>query len=430
MELPQTIGRYRVEGLIATGGFATVYRAHDDRLDSTVAIKVLAENHAFDPDVRERFLQEGRVLRQLAGPHLVTVHDLGESDRGQPYLVLDHADRGTLADRVTERRAASWTPTADDVLHLVGTLADALAAVHAARVVHRDLAPRNLLLRSTGTPDPTPGPSASGPLIGSTEQLLLADLGLSKDLATASGLTVAGGTTGFTPPEQRHGPSTVDHRADLWSATALVVWLVSGDPPDADGGWRRLIAEGWTPAFAEALERGLAPRPIDRPDDAEAWHRAIATTLDAAPPAPGQLADRPDRPDRRLRTRLLAGLGAAIGAAAAVVGLALVPDRGGDPETTRTELADGRARTEATDGDHRVAIIGPAEAPLDEPVLLLAESEGIEHLTWVGPDGTAHPGVDSLSITATTPGRATVHLVGAHTSGATTASFEIRFVDP
>lgn len=105
VDLPERIGRYRVDGVVGSGGFATVYRAYDERFDATVAVKVLAENHCLDPDVRERFLKEGRVLRRVGSPHLVTAHDLGENDRGQPYLVLDFADRGTLAERVRACRA-------------------------------------------------------------------------------------------------------------------------------------------------------------------------------------------------------------------------------------------------------------------------------------------------------------------------------------
>jgi len=69
---PERIGRYRTRGVIGTGAFATVYRAYDSRLDSDVAVKVLAENHALDPDLRERFVLEGQLLRRMASPHILT----------------------------------------------------------------------------------------------------------------------------------------------------------------------------------------------------------------------------------------------------------------------------------------------------------------------------------------------------------------------
>ena len=107
---PDRIGRYRVTGVVGAGGFATVLRAEDERLEDEVAVKVLAENHSLDPDVRDRFLSEGRVLRRIDSPHVVRVLDLGETDRQQPYLVLELADRGDLATRVEGLRATGGGP--------------------------------------------------------------------------------------------------------------------------------------------------------------------------------------------------------------------------------------------------------------------------------------------------------------------------------
>lgn len=117
------LGRYRVGDVIGVGSFATVHRAVDERLDDVVVVKVLAENHSLNPEIRERFIAEGRALRRVASPHVVAVHDIGESDRQQPYLVLEHADRGTLAARVATLRADGWTATPADVLAVARGLA-------------------------------------------------------------------------------------------------------------------------------------------------------------------------------------------------------------------------------------------------------------------------------------------------------------------
>src|SRR5690606_28097749 len=117
------IGRYRVDAVLGTGAFATVYRAVDERLDDIVAVKVLAENHSLDPELRERFLTEGRVLRRVASRHVVAVHDLGETDRQQPYLVLEYADRDTLARRVPDLLARGWRPGVRDLWAVAAPLA-------------------------------------------------------------------------------------------------------------------------------------------------------------------------------------------------------------------------------------------------------------------------------------------------------------------
>ncbi|MGY6501424.1 MAG: serine/threonine-protein kinase [Acidimicrobiales bacterium] len=429
MDLPPSIGRYRVTGVIGAGGFATVYRAVDDRLDSTVAVKVLAENHCHDPDVRERFVQEGRVLRLIDGRHVVGVHDLGETERGQPYLVLAHADRGTLADRVARRRAEGWVPTANDVRSVARTVADALGSMHAASVVHRDLTPRNLLLRSV----PVAATQDDTGLVGADEELIVADLGLSKDLATASGLTTAGGTSGFASPEQRRGPTIVDARTDLWSASALVVWLLTGDPPDDDGTWVATVRTlGWPDRLASVLVGGLDPDPARRPSDAGAWFDAVDAALGepAAPVTASSVA--PGTSPARRSPLVFVAVGILVGilvTIAAALGLSSGGDD--DPDATRTELADGRARVEVGDGALSVAVVGPTEIVVGEPAVFVADHEGASAVVWIGPDGRLHPDVESLQVTASSTGRTSVRLL-ASTSGGDelVARFEVRVVDP
>src|SRR3954454_22166490 len=108
--MPSRLGRYAVRRRIGSGAFATVWLAYDEQLDSPVAIKVLAENWTEDQAVRQRFLEEGRFLRKVESPYVVTVYDAGALDAGRPYLVMSYADQGTRADRlevdgVTEAQA-------------------------------------------------------------------------------------------------------------------------------------------------------------------------------------------------------------------------------------------------------------------------------------------------------------------------------------
>ena len=109
----ERIGPYRVERVLGTGAFATVWLAHDEGLDARIAIKILAENWALDEEVRRRFTEEARILWRAASDHIVRVHTIGELEDGRPYFAMDYADRGSLAERMAERasegRPSAWT---------------------------------------------------------------------------------------------------------------------------------------------------------------------------------------------------------------------------------------------------------------------------------------------------------------------------------
>ncbi len=446
------IGRYRLLDVSGTGTFATVHRAEDERLGDVVAIKVLAENHSLDPEVRERFLREGRALRRIASAHVIAVHDLGETERQQPYLVMQHADRGTLAQRVEERRAAGWVPTSSDVHTVAAVLSEAIAATHRAHIVHRDLSPNNVLLRSLPSEE---GPSdlarpASPSLIGEDEQLVLADLGLCKDLARHSGLTAAGGTDGFRPPEQRTGTSFVAPAADLWSLSALITWLITAEAPtEGEDVTDRVVAAGLPAALGAALNAGLAADPDVRPTDAEQWFAAVDTAL--RPPAEvdpgvddgdanggsdgdvGAGSDIEAEGDTAHRPGTLARLGAerngwlatstgrrvAAGAALAIIVLVamivLVLPLGDGVQ--RADLADGQVLVERTVGEVTLGVAGPSEVVAGERAVFLARDEGFVVTVWVAPDGVTLVDQPTLSFATGSPGVASVELLGVTLDG-------------
>lgn len=426
------IGRYAVEGVIGTGAFATVYRAADERLGATVAVKLLADNHCLDPDIRARFLDEGRALRRIDSPHVVKVHDVGETEQLQPFLVLEHADRGTLAQRVAALRAGGWRPSVADVGALAASLAAAVTAVHAADLVHRDLSPGNILLRSDGRTAAGPVAGSGARLIGPGERLLVADLGLSKDLARSSGLTVAGGTEGFRPPEQRRGPNRVDGRADLWAVSAVLVWLLTGraagsdDGDGGDGGAdgaeldRALADLGLPGALRAPLLTSLDDDPARRHPDAAAWRTAVEQALAPAPivvpsgPHPaGPAAPADGSPWRRwavLAGLVLLGLVVGWGVAQLVGG-----DGGGGDTVTRRE--DGQVEVTDRAGDARLAIVGPARAEVGDTVTFEATADGVKDWAWIMPDGTVYAGRASVQLTTRSAGTAPVTLTGLTDSG-------------
>lgn len=404
----ELLDHYRLQEVVGVGSFATAYRAHDQRLDATVVVKVLAENHSLNPEIRERFIAEGRSLRRVGGPHLVTVHDIGQTDRQQPYLVLEHADRGTLRERVERLRGHGWQATRDDVLALARPLAAAVGAVHRAQLVHRDLSPGNLLLTSTGDPAGVSGPleapvvSSDGgaAVIGPGERLLVADLGMCKDLAVNSGLTVAAGTDGFRPPEQSR-PAVVDIRADIWAMSALLRWLIEGAELPA--------------ALDRVLERGLHDDPGARQSDATTWLSEVEQALvpDSAPVAPASAlpATAPSsssgEPDRAPGPSASPTPGTRIGRPAALAALIVVAVLIGLGLGAVLGLGSGPPPAAA---GASLAIEGPQEITVGQEAVFTAQVEGVDSWVWSLPTGTHVVDAEQTVLTASGTGTAEVVL--------------------
>ncbi|WP_433538199.1 serine/threonine-protein kinase [Micromonospora sp. CA-249363] len=339
MTAPQRIGPYAIERLLGVGSFATVWLGYDAVLDARVAIKVLAENWSHDLRVRERFLDEARLLRRLEHERLVRVHTVGELPDGRPYAVLAWADRGSLRDRLADGEIPA--PTA---LRLLGEVCAGVAVLHRHGIVHRDLTPGNVLFRSAGPDDPD------------AEQVLIADLGLAKALAAASGLTARAGTPGYMAPEQDDPGAVLDTRADVYGLGRLGVRLLGADPTDAQpsrpGQPPDLrLREDVPPAVAAVLARATAYHPADRYLDAAALRAALTRACDPAErpvtvkragsskgPVAAAGSGRRGPPARRPRRPLLTGVAVvvavAVGQVAAEPGGTGSARSGGDMYTT------------------------------------------------------------------------------------------------
>lgn len=392
--MAERLDNFRLEDVIGVGSFATAHRAVDERLNSTVVVKVLAENHSLNPEIRERFIAEGRSLRRVQGPHVITIHDIGETARQQPYLVLEHADRGSLQQRVDALWRKGWRASREDVLAFARHVAAAVDAVHRAQLVHRDLSPGNLLIASK--PSELIDDEASGldaAVVRPDERLLIADLGMCKDLAMNSGLTVSGGTAGFRPPEQ-DGPGVVDIRADIWAMSAVLRWLMQ----DAD------LPAG----LQKVLKRGLATKPSRRQPDAKTWLAEVEEALaPPAPepepePAPPPAESPPNRTGRRwLRYLIVVLMGVFLVGGVALGGWLFGGD---DPLPAQTE-------------DASINIIGPQEVTVGEPAVFAAELDGVDSWAWTLPTGRHIADEDEVSITATSPGTAEVILISRAPDG-------------
>ena len=265
---PVQIASYRIERLLGIGSFATVWLGYDAALGARVAIKVLAENWSHDLRVRERFLEEARLLWRLDHERIVRVYSLGELPDGRPYLVMAWADRGSLRDRLA--RASLPVGPSVSLLREIGA---GVAVLHENGIVHRDLTPGNVLFRSVPGAD------------GVAERVVIADLGLAKALAAASGLTARAGTPGYMAPEQDDPLAIVDRRADVYGLGRLGVRLLA----TADSGRHdkpiRLL-DGVPHRVGEVLRVATSPRPVDRYRDATAFVAALdrATGRAATPP--------------------------------------------------------------------------------------------------------------------------------------------------
>ncbi|MEV6842321.1 serine/threonine-protein kinase [Actinoplanes sp. NPDC051411] len=257
-----SIGRYRVERRLGAGAFATVWLASDDALEAPVAIKVLAENWAHHADVRARFEQEAQILRRADSERLVRVHDYGELPDGRPYQVMTYADGGTLADRL-----AAGPMSVREALRTAADIARAAGDLHDAGVLHRDLKPSNVLF---GT-------------VRGVERVLVADLGLAKAIAYASGFTVVAGTPGYMAPEQLRPGGGLDVRADVHAIGALAYQMLTARTPDGPAVAPSRVRPGVARQVDRVVLRALAPRRDRRFPTAA----ALAEALDeAASPAP------------------------------------------------------------------------------------------------------------------------------------------------
>ena len=211
-----SLGPYQIDAPLGAGGMGEVYKATDTRLDRTVAIKVLPEHVANDPDLKQRFEREARTVAALNHPHICTLYDIGTQD-GIDFLVMEYLDGQTLAQRL-EKGALPL----DQALQVAVQIADALDKAHRQGIVHRDLKPANIMLTKSG----------AKLLDFGLAKLKPADQvgGLSAMATQSAGLTQEGailGTFQYMAPEQVEGQEA-DARTDIFAFGAVVYEMMTG----------------------------------------------------------------------------------------------------------------------------------------------------------------------------------------------------------
>jgi DNA helicase-2/ATP-dependent DNA helicase PcrA len=140
----QWIAHYRILEPLGAGGMGTVYKAHDEKLDRLVALKLLTPDSQPHEDRRRRFLQEARAASALNHPHILTIYEIGDSD-GKPFIAMEYIQGETLRQKIAGRAL-----TFGDALDIAGQVAEGLAKAHEHGIVHRDLKPENLMISKDG----------------------------------------------------------------------------------------------------------------------------------------------------------------------------------------------------------------------------------------------------------------------------------------
>ncbi len=307
--------------LVGRGAAGLVWRARDERLGRTVAIKLLRAGDS--PDAVERIVREGRVAARLRHPHAVTLHDVVEHG-GKPCLVMEYLPSRTLAELVDERG-----PLPEELVAGVGwQVASALAAAHAAGIVHRDVTTFNVLLADDGTAK-------------------IADFGIARAIGegTVTDARAVVGTPAFLAPEVAAGEEAM-FASDVYSLGATLYAALEGHPPfgatDNPYALLRRVSEGqvaplrFPGPLGEVLLRVLRRDPAERPTMAEM--HALLDAVVQGRPLPGTQGDPLPLPASRQvpwqRIALVAG------AVVLVAGGAVIADSlGGDEPSGRAQPA-------------------------------------------------------------------------------------------
>jgi len=334
------LGGCRVEEVIARGGMGVVYRAVQLDLQRPVALKVIAGDHAGDPEFRERFARESRMAAAIDHPNVVPVYAAGE-DRGALYIVMRFVPGSDLHALI---RSIGRLP-AQRVASIVTQVAAALDAAHAAGLVHRDVKPANVLLASD------------------VDHAYLSDFGLMRALDPQVPLTDSGrwmGTVDFAAPEQLSG-ERVDARSDVYSLGCVLFAALTGAPPFARG-----------TVTATMLAHLHDPRPKPSASGApRSFDRVIARALAKAPedryPSAGDLG----------RAALAAARGEPVTESERTVAIGPAAPDGSAGETAPTAIVGRRPRLRRrliTPTPGRGPAAPPTPAPAPAPAPLLADS--------------------------------------------------------
>jgi Tol biopolymer transport system component/serine/threonine protein kinase len=236
------IGSYEILSLIGAGGMGEVYLARDERLNRQIALKFLPSRFSEYSDLVERFAHEARAASALNHPNIITIHDIGQ-DAGRHFIAMEFVAGETLRQKLK-----GGSLELREALRIATQIASALAAAHAAGIVHKDIKPENVVVRTDGLAK-------------------LLDFGLAVSAGEKdSGLLM--GTPGYLSPEQARGETT-DHRTDIFSLGVVLYEMLTGQKP------AEKRKTDWPFDLERILNRALADDRAARYQNADELHRDL-----------------------------------------------------------------------------------------------------------------------------------------------------------
>jgi len=310
--IDRKISHYEVTELLGVGGMGVLYKAEDEELGRTVALKFLPPLWSLDAAFKKRFRQEARAVAALDHPNVCAIYEVGETEEGQLFIAMAYYEGETVREKI-----ARGPIEVDEALELASQAASGLAAAHTAGLTHRDIKPANLMVTEEGV-------------------LKILDFGLAKTAdATVTEAGMRLGTPAYMSPEQTRGEE-VDARTDLWSlgvvlyemltarrpfrgdSNTAVIHAIRHEQPEQP----RELREGVPEEVAGLVLRLLSKDPETRYAGAELLSEELATSAPAPPGARGRL--------RGLRRSPWLALGSAAAAVALAVALGVIVlgDRG------------------------------------------------------------------------------------------------------
>ena len=241
----------------ATGGMATVYKARQDSLNRTVAIKFLSAEHLWDEDAKSLFDQESLVIAQLSHPNIIHIIDRGLTPKGRPYFVMDYIQGSDLSQIIQQEKL-----TLNNKINLLIQICKGMSTAHKNGVIHRDIKPSNLI-------------------VDSENHLHILDFGIAWLAASGKPENIVG-TPDYMSPEQFTHPESVTHLTDIYSLGVIMYQMFFNTLPPGNTEKLSNSLNNLPESLAKLIAQCLQTSPLKRPATADAIRLRLLKTTKGA----------------------------------------------------------------------------------------------------------------------------------------------------